>query len=76
MGKSLTFRGAVYEAQDKLRRHRCTDPLCDSHIWKVKRELDIAKAKITQLEAELQGHGKKPLTGNFPVRYIIICIII
>lgn len=37
MGKSLTFRGAVYEAQDFLRNHRCKDPICDTHLWKVKK---------------------------------------
>ena len=35
MGKSLTFRGAVYEATDKLRRHRCRDSLCQNHMNKV-----------------------------------------
>ncbi|XP_042887284.1 glutamate receptor ionotropic, NMDA 2B-like isoform X3 [Penaeus japonicus] len=60
MGKSLTFRGAVFEAQDKLRRHRCRDPLCDTHIWKVKHELDMARVRIKQLEKELESHGVKP----------------
>ena len=60
MGKSLSFRGAVYEATDKLRRHRCTDPLCDTHIWKVKRELDMAKMKIRTLEKELEVQGIAP----------------
>ncbi|KAK7080400.1 hypothetical protein SK128_021199 [Halocaridina rubra] len=60
MGKSLTFRGAVYEATDKLRRHRCRDPLCDTHIWKVKHELDMARMRIKQLEKELEANGYKP----------------
>ena len=59
MGKSLSFRGAVYEATDKLRRHRCRDPLCDTHIWKVKHELDLARVKIQQLEKELECQGLK-----------------
>ncbi|ROT83302.1 hypothetical protein C7M84_023509 [Penaeus vannamei] len=61
MGKSLTFRGAVYEATDKLRRHRCRDPLCDTHIWKVKHELDMARMRIKQLEKELEANGVKPV---------------
>lgn len=69
MGKSLTFRGAVYEAQDKLRRHRCRDPLCDTHIWKVKHELDMARVKIKQLEKELESHGVKP-TKKFACRFV------
>nr|QHN69191.1 ionotropic receptor 10 [Sirex nitobei] len=60
MGKSLTFRGAVYEAQDILRHHRCRDPICDTHLWKVKHELDMAKIRIRQLEKDLEAHGIKP----------------
>ncbi|KAK3886639.1 hypothetical protein Pcinc_009218 [Petrolisthes cinctipes] len=59
MGKSLTFRGAVYEATDKLRRHRCRDPLCDTHIWRVKHELDMARITIKHLEKELEASGYK-----------------
>ncbi|XP_076386333.1 glutamate ionotropic receptor NMDA type subunit 2 isoform X3 [Megachile rotundata] len=60
MGKSLTFRGAVYEAQDILRYHRCRDPICDTHLWKVKHELDMARIRIRQLEKDLEAHGIKP----------------
>ncbi|CAG9760404.1 unnamed protein product [Ceutorhynchus assimilis] len=60
MGKSLTFRGAVYEAQDILRNHRCRDPICDTHLWKVKRELDVAQMRIKQLEKEMEVYGIKP----------------
>lgn len=60
MGKSLTFRGAVYEAQDILRNHRCRDPICDTHLWKVRHELDMARIRIRQLEKELESHGIKP----------------
>ncbi|XP_050299775.1 glutamate receptor ionotropic, NMDA 2B isoform X2 [Anthonomus grandis grandis] len=60
MGKSLTFRGAVYEAQDIIRNHRCRDPICDTHLWKVKRELDVAQMRIKQLEKEMEVYGIKP----------------
>ncbi|CAH1400004.1 unnamed protein product [Nezara viridula] len=60
MGKSLTFRGAVYEAQDILRHHRCNDPICDTHLWKVRHELDLARIRIRQLEKEMESHGIKP----------------
>ncbi|XP_076667080.1 glutamate ionotropic receptor NMDA type subunit 2 isoform X2 [Andrena cerasifolii] len=60
MGKSLTFRGAVFEAQDILRYHRCRDPICDTHLWKVKHELDMARIRIRQLEKDLEAHGIKP----------------
>ncbi|XP_070168092.1 glutamate receptor ionotropic, NMDA 2B isoform X3 [Polyergus mexicanus] len=68
VGKSLTFRGAVYEAQDILRHHRCKDPICDTHLWKVKHELDMAKIRIRQLEKDLEAHGIKPTQTKF--RYI------
>ncbi|KAK0168072.1 hypothetical protein PV327_001910 [Microctonus hyperodae] len=60
MGKSLTFRGAVFEAQDIIRQHRCRDPICDTHLWKAKHELDMAKIRIRQLEKDLEVHGIKP----------------
>jgi ionotropic glutamate receptor NMDA 2B len=60
MGKSLTFRDAVYEAQEILRRHRCNDPLCDTHLWKVKHELDMARLRVRQLERTMDSHGIKP----------------
>ncbi|XP_054286010.1 glutamate receptor ionotropic, NMDA 2B isoform X4 [Macrosteles quadrilineatus] len=60
MGKSLTFRGTVIEAQDIIRNHRCHDPICDTHLWKVRHELDMARIRIKQLEKELESHGIKP----------------
>ncbi|GFX81630.1 glutamate receptor ionotropic, NMDA 2A [Trichonephila clavipes] len=51
MGKSLSFRGAVYEAQDLIKHHRCKDPVCDTQLWKVKHELDMARIRIRKLEA-------------------------
>ncbi|CAD7089910.1 unnamed protein product [Hermetia illucens] len=60
MGKSLTFRGAVFEAQEILKTHRCTDPICDTHLWKVKHELDMARLRIRQLEKTMDKHGIKP----------------
>ncbi|XP_034944082.1 glutamate receptor ionotropic, NMDA 2B [Chelonus insularis] len=60
MGKSLTFRGAVFEAQDIIRQHRCRDPICNTHLWKVKHELDMAKVRIRQLEKDLETSGIKP----------------
>lgn len=62
MGKSLTFRGAVFEATDLLRHHRCRDPICDTHLWKVRHELDMAKVALRQMEKEMESHGIKPST--------------
>lgn len=60
MGKSLTFRGAVFEAQDILKNHRCRDPICDTHLWKVKHDLDMSQMRVKELEKELESHGIKP----------------
>ena len=60
MGKSLTFRGTVYEASELLKNHRCKDPICDTNLWKVKHELDMAKLKMRNLEAELLSKGFIP----------------
>ncbi|KAG1681241.1 Glutamate receptor ionotropic, NMDA 2B [Nymphon striatum] len=62
MGKSLSFRGAVYEAQDWIKRHRCRDPLCDTQLWKVRHELDMAKIKIAELESQMHGRPLPPLS--------------
>ncbi|XP_059477273.1 glutamate receptor ionotropic, NMDA 2B isoform X1 [Neocloeon triangulifer] len=64
MGKSLTFRGAVFQAQDMLRNHRCRDPICDTHLWKVKHELDLARIRIRQLEKQLEANGIRPSPGR------------
>ncbi|XP_067128444.1 glutamate receptor ionotropic, NMDA 2B-like [Centruroides vittatus] len=57
MGKSLSFRGAVFEAQDMIKHHRCKDPICDTQLWKAKHELDMANLKIRQLEAQIEGRS-------------------
>ena len=62
MGKSLTFRGTVYEASELLKTHKCKDPICDTHLWKVKHELDLARMKMKKLEAELRSRGINPAT--------------
>ena len=60
MGKSLTFRGTVYEASELVKAHRCKDPICDTNLWKVKHELDMAQLKMRSLEAELLSKGIIP----------------
>lgn len=60
MGKTLSFRGTVQEATEILKNHRCNDPICDTNLWKVKHELDIAKLKMKTLEAELLSKGITP----------------
>lgn len=59
MGKSLTFPGAVIETTDFIKKYRCNDPMCDTHLWKVKHELDMAGLRIRQLERTLGQHSIK-----------------
>lgn len=54
MGKSLTFRGAVFEATDLIKHHRCKDPVCNTQLWKTRHQLEMAKLKIRQLEANIK----------------------
>ncbi len=64
MGKTLTFKGTVDEASQLLRRsHHCKDPVCDTHLWRVRHELDVAKAKMKALEEEVRKRGLVPVTG-------------
>ena len=65
MGSSLTFRGTVYEASELMKNHRCNDPICDTNLWKVKHELDMAKIKMKSLEEELFAKGISPDTTQF-----------
>ncbi|XP_054718947.1 glutamate receptor ionotropic, NMDA 2B-like [Uloborus diversus] len=60
MGKSLSFRGAVYEATDLIKHHRCKDPVCDTMLWKTRHQLDMAKLKIRQLEANIRETLNSP----------------
>ncbi|CAG5116440.1 unnamed protein product [Candidula unifasciata] len=53
MGQSLTFEQSVMEAMDYHKHHRCKDPLCETQLWKVKHDLDIALLKISQLRRQL-----------------------
>ncbi|GFR90048.1 glutamate receptor ionotropic, NMDA 2B-like [Elysia marginata] len=53
MGQSLTFEQSVMEAIDFHRHHKCKDPLCETQLWKVKHELDLALLKVGQLRKQL-----------------------
>ncbi|XP_033739104.1 glutamate receptor ionotropic, NMDA 2A-like [Pecten maximus] len=61
MGKSLTFEQSVMEALDYTKKHRCKDPICETQIWKVKHQLDIALLKIDKLNKDMKAkNGKTP----------------
>ena len=50
MGKSLTFEQSVREAIDMSRHHKCKNPMCETHLWKAKHELDLALLRIDRLQ--------------------------
>ena len=55
MGKSLTFRDAVFETQDRLRSHRCRDAICRLHLRRMMLQLDCARSRIRHLEKLLNN---------------------
>ena len=57
MGSSLTFRGTVDEASELMKNHRCSNAICDTNLWRVKHELDMARIKMESLESELYAKG-------------------
>ncbi|XP_021352359.1 glutamate receptor ionotropic, NMDA 2B-like [Mizuhopecten yessoensis] len=59
MGKSLTFEQSVMEALDYTKKHRCKDPICETQIWKVKHQLDIALLKIDKLNKDMKSRNGK-----------------
>ena len=52
-----------------MRTHRCKDPICDTHLWKVRHELDMAKMKMKRLESELEAKGIQPPPSNHVVSH-------
>lgn len=65
MGKSLSFRGAVYEATDLIKHHRCKDPVCNTQLWKTRHQLDMAKLRIRQLEANIKEVTLSPTSKEY-----------
>ena len=56
MGKSLTFEQSVREAIELQRHHKCKNPVCETHVWKLKHELDLALLKIDRMQKQLTGY--------------------
>lgn len=53
MGKSLTFEQSVMEAIAFHKTHKCKDARCETQLWKVRHELDLALLKIDRLQETL-----------------------
>ncbi|XP_043229928.1 glutamate receptor ionotropic, NMDA 2B-like [Amphibalanus amphitrite] len=58
MGRSLNFRGVVLEAQNTMKSlRRCRDAACDTQLWRLKHELQLAQARLTALEQQCGARG-------------------
>ncbi|XP_045213754.2 glutamate receptor ionotropic, NMDA 2B-like [Mercenaria mercenaria] len=53
MGKSLTFEQSVLDAVEYQKRHKCKDPLCETQLWTVRHELDLALIKLEKMRDDL-----------------------
>ena len=40
LGNSLS---GIIPSSEKLKNHRCDDPICDTNLWRVRHELDLAR---------------------------------
>ncbi|XP_046372602.1 glutamate receptor ionotropic, NMDA 2A-like isoform X2 [Haliotis rufescens] len=70
MGKSLTFEASVIEAINLHRRTKCTDPVCETQLWKIKHELDLALLKIDNLQNNIGARTDTSIEdGNSHWRY-------
>ena len=55
VGKSLTFRGTVFEASQLIKSHKCPDPVCDTQLCQIKQELETARSRLSKLQGQLSG---------------------
>ena len=53
MGKSLTFEQSVMDTIDFAKKYKCKNPICETQLWKVRHELDLALVKIEALQKQL-----------------------
>ena len=57
MARSFNFQND--NETTNLMKSSCNDPLCDTKLWKVIQELDLAKLKIRQLQNEILEQKNK-----------------
>ncbi|XP_055875497.1 glutamate receptor ionotropic, NMDA 2B-like [Biomphalaria glabrata] len=63
MGRSLQFKDYVEEAMNTFGKSRCKDPTCETQMWKLRHQLDMALLKIDHLQNQL---------GDLGVEYLAI----
>jgi len=54
VGKSLTFEQSVREAIELQRNYRCKNPICETQVWKLRHELDMAQLNVSHLKRLLR----------------------
>ncbi|XP_041362766.1 LOW QUALITY PROTEIN: glutamate receptor ionotropic, NMDA 2B-like [Gigantopelta aegis] len=54
LGKSLTFEQSVMEAIDLHKKTRCKNAMCETQMWKLRHELDLALLKIDNLQNSIR----------------------
>jgi len=54
VGKSLTFEQSVREAIELQRNYRCKNPVCETQVWKLRHELDMAQLNVSRLKRLLR----------------------
>jgi ionotropic glutamate receptor NMDA 2B len=50
VGKSLTFEHTVREAMELQKNYKCKNPICETQLWKLRHELDMAQLNIQRLQ--------------------------
>jgi len=54
VGRSLTFEQSVREAIELQKNYRCKNPVCETQVWKLRHELDMAQLNISRLKRLLR----------------------
>ena len=63
VGKSLTFEQSVREAIELQRNYRCKNPVCETQVWKLRHELDMAQLNISRLKRLLRYQTLPPTSS-------------
>ncbi|CAG5135589.1 unnamed protein product, partial [Candidula unifasciata] len=65
VGKSLEFQDCVNEALHEQSKNKCKNPRCETQIWKLRHQLDMALLKIDNLENQISFDMVVLGGGNF-----------
>lgn len=54
MGQSLHFEDMVRETLEMQKIFKCKNTVCETQIWKLRHQLDLAKFKVERLRKDLR----------------------